>query len=180
MKIIEKIHFTVNTKPFFNFMNASNAPIILPLVQAHSITGMFEADAYLAPTNKDDDDFEDFWHTRILYNPYYSKGINGTLYREPDETDPEHNFRSLPPDKQENPSQEDIDYLSSPITIPPDVQELSVIINKGDIVTISADVTRTHAIIDDNGNEIPLETLLDERDAKIEKRLTEKMLEIVK
>ncbi len=205
MKIVEKVSFAVNTKPFFTFTNKSRCPVIIPLFYAHSITGEFEAQVDIAPITEYNDGDDSFPYSRILYDPYYVENDDGSIADEFEETYPEHNFRPTQiPDLEDinyYKTQEENDYYktetqdkidnyktethkelideNTPVTIPPNVKWLSVIIRSGDTVAILASYHITHIIIDDDGNEISLETLLEERDAKLEKKITEKMLEML-
>ncbi len=170
MKIVEKIVFCVNTERFLAYTNNTPHAIILPLFYAHSITGEFNGYTDGVPMKDDGSDdvaFDDPMRTRLLYDPYYAKNIHGKLYREPEFTEPEYDLRHI------NQPMDDNMRDSSPITIPPGVQRLSIIIDRGDTVIIDANYGITHVIIDDDGNEISI-------DEAIDKKITEKMLEIIK
>ncbi len=128
--------------------------------------------------------FDDPMRTRIVYDPYYTKDDDGKLYREPDFTEPEHDLRHI------NQPMDDNMCDNSPITIPPGVQWLSIIIDRGDTVRIDADYVINHIIIDDDGNEISIDEAIDKKVAEksqdkktindiINKKITEKMLEIL-
>lgn len=185
MKIVEKVILEPNDNHIlFSFTNNTNNLITIPLIFAHEITGKIKTWARITK-EEDPDEFNEYKYTRILYEPYFLINTDGSLHCSPERTDPEYDLRSLPLEKQDNPSPEDIEYLNSPVNIPPGVKSLSIMIDEGDRASIWAICRTTHIIIDDDGNEIPLETFLEERDAKlksdmqktIEKKITEMMLE---
>jgi len=153
MKIVRKIEFRPATEFFYqgynNHPNGNNTTI--ELCNCYSITGEFQAISHVEFMNTG------YPESRITYFPNF----NDPKF-DPDYTPPEINFRLHPKEPQpvEGYPKEIRDKMNEPIIIPPNTCSISLEIAAGDSVVIRGQIAESYAIIDDEGNEIPLESIL--------------------
>ena len=153
MKIVRKLRIYPSTE--FLYQGRNNDPtgnyMHIKLCNCYSITGEFKATSHLELRDTGEPE------SRIIYFPNY----NDPTF-DPDETPPEINFRLHPkePEPMVGYSDEIYDKMNKPIIIPPNTCSISLEIAGGDRIAIWAGIKESYAIIDDDGNEIPLESIL--------------------
>ncbi len=153
MKIVRKLNFTRDNLHFFHADCRGKGGMTIELCNAYLITGKLKAVSLLELENTGCPE------SQILYRPY-----DEDRSFDPDETPPEANFRIYPTEKEDPelgtlPSEVSAE-LYAPFDIPPKTKSISVLIAPGDSVIICGKMTESYAIIDDDGNEIPLDSLI--------------------
>ena len=176
MKILKKIEFIDDSLHFFQVNCKGKGGMTIELCNADIITGKISATSHLELENTG------YPESRIFYRSHFNpnKDIDKDNiraydpYHDPDSTPPEVNFRLYPEDKDDPRTglpREIYDKVYEAFDIPPKTKSISVIVAPGDNVVIYGKMTEKHVIVDDDGNEIPMETF-------IEKKITEKLLEM--
>lgn len=157
MRIVRKIEFRPATEFFYHTKNTADNYMTIELCNCYSITGQFQAISSLEFMNTG------YPESRITYFPNFNDPtfINDHTF-DPDYTPPEINFRLYPkePQPMEGYPKEIEDKMNEPIIIPPNTCSISLEIAAGDDVAIWGQIAESYAIIDDDGNEIPLESIL--------------------
>ena len=153
MKIVRKLNFTRDNSHFFHADCRGKGGMTIELCNAYLITGKIIATSHLELENTG------YPESQILYRPY-----DEDRSFDPDVTPPEANFRIYREEKKDLklgifPSEVSAE-LYTPFDIPPKTKSISVLIVPGDSVMICGKMTESYAIIDDNGNEIPLDSLI--------------------
>ncbi len=147
MKIIKKIEIINTGTKLFEFQNSSYEPYITCIARADTISGTMLATSVLRN-----------WLgnplSRIIYEPYYSIDNSGATYREPDETDDEHNFRVQPNKPYDEYTEEEKEIGRCPITIPDGTKSIHVLVEPRDYVIVKGIVRERYLMADDEGNEI--------------------------
>ncbi len=160
MKIIKKMEIYELGQELFRFQNNTYKPFIVCIARASSITGTLRATS-----------MRQHWSgqpaSRIIYDPYFQTNPDGVVYREPDDTEEEDNFTLIPDKPYDEYTPEEKKLYDRKITIPTGTNSISVEVTPRDDVLIIGSIFEEYAIIDDDGNEISLETFLEERDAKL-------------
>ncbi len=167
MKIIKKIEFVDDTLHFFQADCENKGGMTIELCNADIITGKLKAVSELELENTGDSE------SHIFYRPHVKDSVYDP-YHDPDYTPPEVNFRLYPEDKEDPRTglpREIYDKVFEAFDIPPKTKSISVIIAPGDSVTIYGKMTEKYVIVDDDGNEIPLETLLNDKNIDLEKKI---------
>ncbi len=159
MKIIKKIKITSGGKVIFKFENTTNIPFITRILSADIITGTLMARV----VRRNKSDYDD---SRIIYDPYYTTNNYGRTWLEPDETDEEHNFRLLPDKPYNELSSKEIEPSLIPIIIPDGTKSIFVEIAPDDAVNIWGEFDEYYCIVDDNGNEIPIDQIIKRKDSE--------------
>ena len=155
LKVVKNITLSSEGRaPIFYKHNVSTEEVmIVVLFNAHSIKGDFFVFGKLkyadgAPRSRLDflawgDSVDDIFHS--------TKGnwSNGANYK----------LSPFPPKYEELTD----DWVDTPIPIPPETQFIILYIAQNDIVRIEGNMKEEYVIIDDDGNEIPLECLVQEK-----------------
>ncbi len=147
MKIIKKIEIIDTGTNLFELQNNSYEQYQTCIVRADIITGTLLATSVLK-------DWLGNPSSRIIYEPYFSRNSDGTLYIEPDETDDEHNFRVQPNKPSDEYTTEERENGYRPITIPDGTKSIHVLVAPRDYVYIWGLVRERYLMVDDDGNEI--------------------------
>jgi len=155
MKIIRKTKFHPSVEFLYHAKNDTDDDMTIELCNSYLITGKFAAISTLEFMNTGEAE------SRITYFPNYQDPtfIDDNTF-DPDYTPPEINFRLKSKGPMNECPRDVYDKMFEPIIIPPHTGSISLEITPGDNVAIYAGTIESYAIIDDDGNEIPLESIL--------------------
>ena len=146
----EMLYGGYNYSYLFRYYNNSDEQINICLFSAYSISGEMFAMSELVPKESPRPE------SRIYFEP----NINDTY------DNPEYQLRTFPYRDVSAEVEDSPEYLEQihkayiPLKIPPGTKRISIAINSHGWVQITACYDEEYVIIDDNGNEIPLENLL--------------------
>lgn len=154
VKLVKIVHWeerTLVTQEIFSWKNDTKYYQNITILSAYLITGNFTAFSklfYLNGTPK----------SQIVCDRYYFKD-EPVLPRDEDPRNAKTDFNHYPDDDDSEEGRKEIQSAQA-VQIPPHTQYIWISIAPGDWVSIEANQREEFILLDDNGNEIPLDRLL--------------------